>query len=252
MITTFSGAIIAVSVFAGAFVSGIFGMVGGQILLAVLLYFMSVPAAMTLFSAMMFVNGCWRGILWRKHIHWGITIKYLAGAVVAYGIMLMVAFVPSKPVVYLGIGMMPLIGDLLPKRFAPDISRGGMAYFAGFFILVLQLAVGAAGNVLDMFFQASPLNRHVIVATKAVTQLFSQAMRFIYFGALLDSVADIVPWWFFLGLMVISAAGTSAGGGVLNRITDSHFRKGTRYLIWALSLIYIARGLWLLVIGSTT
>jgi len=52
--------------------------------------------------------------------------------------------------------------------------------------------------------------------------------------------------------MVISAAGTSAGGGVLNKISDSTFRKGTRYLIWALSLIYIARGLWLLFTGSTT
>lgn len=252
MLTAISGSIIAATVFFGAFVSGIFGMVGGQILLAVLLYFMSVPAAMTLFSAMMFVNGLWRALLWRQHIHWPVTLRYLVGSIAGYGLMLLILFVPSKPVVYLGLGLMPLIGDILPKRWAPDITRKGMAYLGGFFIMVLQIAFGGAGNVLDMFFQASPLSRHVIVATKAMTQLFSQAMRFVYFGALLDSVMDVVPWWFFIGLMVISAAGTSAGGGVLNRISDSHFRKGTRYLIWALSLIYVSRGLWLLFNGSTT
>ncbi|MBM3607754.1 MAG: sulfite exporter TauE/SafE family protein [Alphaproteobacteria bacterium] len=203
MITVVSGAVISATVFIGAFVSGIFGMVGGQILLAVLLYYMSVPAAMTLFSAMMFVNGLWRALLWRKHIDWPITLKYLGGAVIGYGLMMLIAFVPSKPVVYLGIGLMPLLGDLLPKRFAPDITKKGMSYIAGFVIMALQIAVGAAGNLLDMFFQASPLNRHAIVATKAITQLFSQAMRFLYFGALLDSVTDIVPWWFFIGLIEV-------------------------------------------------
>lgn len=251
MITFLSGAIIAATTFIGAFVSGIFGMVGGQILLAVLLYYLPVAAAMTVFSGMMFVNGSWRALLWRKHIHWPITIRYVAGSAVAYGAMLLIAYVPSKPVIYLGIGLLPLIGDLLPKKFAPDITRRGMAAFCGFVIMALQITVGAAGNVLDMFFQASPLNRHVTVATKAVTQLFSQAMRFLYFGALLDSLGEVGPWWYFAALVIVSAAGTSAGGSVLNRMSDTNFRKGTRYLIWALSAIYVARGAWLLFTGQS-
>ena len=252
MITFLSGGIIAATTFVAAFVSGIFGMVGGQILLAVLLYYLPVATAMTVFSGVMFVNGSWRSLLWRQHIHWPVTIRYMAGAFVAYGVMLLIAYVPSKPVIYLGIGLLPLLGELVPKKFAPDITRRGMALFGGFLITALQISVGAAGNVLDMFFQASPLNRHVIVATKAITQLFSQAIRFAYFGALLDSLGNIAPWWFFAGLVLVSAAGTSAGGGVLNRMSDTNFRKGTRYLIWALSVAYVARGLWLLAIGSTT
>ena len=250
MITLFSGAIITAATFAGAFVSGVFGMVGGQILLAVLLYYLPVAPAMAMFSATMFVNGLWRSLLWRQHIHWPITFRYLAGAVLAYGMMLVIAFVPSKAMIYLGIGLLPLIGDLVPKSLAPDITRRGMAWFCGFVIMALQIAVGAAGNVLDMFFQASPLNRHVIVATKAVTQLFSQAMRFLYFGALADDLAGLGPWWFLATLVVMSAAGTSAGGALLNRLTDANFRKGTRYLIWALSAIYVARGSWLLWTGA--
>lgn len=249
MISSAVGAIIAVTVFASAFVSGIFGMVGGQILLAVLLYYLTVPAAMTVFSGMMFVNGLWRGILWHRHIHWPITLKYVAGSIAAYGMMMLIAFVPPKPMIYLGIGLIPFLGELVPKRHAPDISKRGMSYFAGFFIMSLQISVGAAGNVLDMFFQASPLGRHAIVATKAVTQLFAQAVRFFYFGALLNSYGDIAPWWFFIGLVIISAAGTSTGGWVLNFLSDTNFRKGTRYIILVLSAIYVARGLWLIFVG---
>ncbi len=252
MISFVSGAAIAAATFSSAFVSGIFGMVGGQILLAVLLYYLPVATAMTVFSGMMFVNGAWRGLLWRQHIHWPITVRYIIGSVAAVCVMLFISYVPSKPIVYLGIGLLPFIGDLVPRKFAPDISRPGMAWFGGFLIMALQLAVGAAGNVLDMFFQASPLNRHVIVATKAVTQLFAQVVRFLYFGAVAEDIYNVGPWWFFAGLVILSVAGTMSGGAVLNRISDTNFRKGTRYLIWLLSAIYVARGLWLLATGSTT
>lgn len=251
MLSFLSGAVIGAAAFLAAFVSGVFGMVGGQILLAVLLYYLPVAAAMTVFSGMMFVNGAWRAVLWRRHIDWSITIRYVAGSILAYAVMMLIAYVPSKPVIYLGIGLLPLLGDLLPRKLAPDVTRRGMAAFCGFIIMALQIAVGAAGNVLDMFFQASPLSRHVIVATKAITQLFSQAMRFVYFGALLDSLGEIGPWQYFAVLALVSAAGTSAGGLVLNRLSDSNFRKGTRYLIWALSVIYVGRGLWLLAMGDS-
>lgn len=222
-------------------------MVGGQILLAVLLFYMSVPAAMVIFSGMMFVNGCWRALFWRQHIHWPVTVRYIAGSIVGWFLMLSIAFVPSKPVVYLGIGLLPFIGDLLPKDMKLDITRKGMAYVCGFIVMVLQIGAGAGGNVLDMFFQHSPLSRHAIVATKAMTTLFAQVVRFSYFAALLGSFGELGPWWFFAGLVILSAAGTASGGGLLNWLSDSNFRKGTRYIIWFLSSIYIGRGVWLLV-----
>jgi uncharacterized membrane protein YfcA len=158
-------------------------------------------------------------------------------------------FVPPKPMIYLGLGLAPIIGDLLPKRFAPDITRRGVAALAGFIIMVLQIAVGAAGNLLDMFFQASDLDRKTIVATKAVTQLFSQVMRFVYFGALALEAGDHAPWWLFGVYVLLTFAGGSAAAGVLNRISDASFRKWTKSLIYALSIAYVARGSWLLWVG---
>jgi uncharacterized membrane protein YfcA len=244
--------VIGAAVFIGTFVSGIFGMVGGQIVLAVALYYMPVAAAMTMFSALMFTSGLWRGFMWRQHVDWAITIRYVAGSVVAYVLMLFIQYVPTKPIVYLGLGLTPLMADLVPKRFSPRIDRAGMPYFAGFLVMVLQILVGVGGNVLDAFFQKSALTRHTIVATKAVTQLFSQAGRFFYFGLAALDAGETAPWQLMIIYIGLTIAGGSAAGSILNRMSDAHFRRWTRVLIWILSLIYVARGLWLIAIGSTT
>ncbi len=249
MISIAAGFVIGAATFLGSFTSGIFGMVGGQIILGVLLYYLPVSAAMTVFSGLMFTSGAWRGFLWRKHIDWPLTIRYIAGSAAGYGLMMLVMFVPPKPMIYLGLGLAPILGDMVPKRFAPDITRRGMAALAGFIIMVLQIAVGAAANLLDMFFQASHLDRKTIVATKAVTQLFSQVMRFVYFGALALEAGDHAPIWVFAIYVMLTFAGGSAAAGVLNRISDASFRKWTRTLIYALSMAYVARGLWLIAVG---
>lgn len=250
MISLFAGFSIAAAAFSGAFLSGIFGMAGGQIVLAVLLYFMPVTLAMTMFSALMFTSGAWRAGLWRKHIDWPIAFRYIAGSVAGMALMLMILFVPSKPVVYLGLGLTPFIGDLLPKRWRPDVTKRGMALLCGFIAMILQIAVGGAGNVLDMFFVNSPMNRHSIVATKAFTLLFSQVMRFLYFGVAALEGGENLPVELFLICVLLTFAGGSAAVGLLNRLTDDSFRKWTKTLIYGMSIIYVARGLWLLWTGE--
>jgi uncharacterized membrane protein YfcA len=250
MMSLFASLCIAAATFTGAFLSGIFGMAGGQIVLAVLLYFMPVSAAMTMFSALMFTSGAWRAGLWRKHIDWGIAIRYIAGSMAGMAVMLFIMFVPSKPVVYLGLGLTPFIGDLLPKTWRPDITKRGMGLLCGFIAMILQIAVGGAGNVLDMFFQNSPLSRYAIVATKAFTLLFSQLMRFLYFGAAALEGGENLPLTLFAICVLLTFAGGSAAVGLLKRLTDDSFRKWTKWLIYGMSVIYVGRGLWLLWTGE--
>ena len=158
-----------------SFVSGIFGMAGGQILLASLLLFLPVASSLVVFAA---VQIC------------------------------------------------------------------------GAFVMTLQLTVGQGGNILDVFFQASPLDRKSVVATKAVTQLFSQVVRVFYFGAFAaDAVAEI-PIWAWACFMGTAIAGTSLAPLVLHRMTDANFRKYTKTIIIFFSALYVARGLWLLVYGE--
>ena len=249
MISIAAGVSIAIAAFVSAFVTGVFGMAGGQILLAVLLYYLPVSAAMTVFSGLMFTSGLWRAVLWRQHVNWGIALRVGCGLVVGYALMLLIAFVPSKPLIYLGLGLTPILGDLAPKRFAPDVSKPPLALFCGFLIMILQITVGAAGNVLDMFFQASPLGRHAIVATKAVVQLISQSMRFVYFGAIALAEGQNAPWQIFVLYALLTVAGGSASTRLLEAMSEKNFRLWTRRVILGLSALYVARGLWLLLIG---
>ena len=74
-----------------------------------------------------------------------------------------------------------------------DITRPGVPYLAGALIIVLQLLAGAAGHILDVFFQKSHLDRKTIVATKAVTQVMGHVYRIIYFGSFAAAFDDSIP-----------------------------------------------------------
>ena len=239
-------------VVATSFLSGIFGMAGGLVLLGVLLAVLDVAPAMVLFGTTQLASNGWRGVLWRGHVRWDIARSYAAGSLLAFAAMKLVAFLPGKALIYLGLGLMPFAVDLLPKKFAPDITRPFAPLICGALVMVLQLLAGAAGNVLDVFFQRSPLDRKAIVATKAVTQVLAHALRVAYFGSFASAFATPLPWWVYGGAVALAICGTSLAALVLHRMTDTGFRHWSRRLIIAVSLAYAARGAWMLATGSTT
>ena len=132
---------------------------------------------------------------------------------------------------------MPLAADLLPKRVSLDIARPGVAYAAGALMLLLQLFAGAAGHILDVFFQRSPLDRKRIVATKAVTQVSGHVYRVLYFGSFATTFVANIAWWEYLAAIGLSLAGTSLAAAVLTRMTDGDFR------IWSLINLKTSRTL---------
>ena len=195
MLTTPVLGLIGVTVLATSFLSGIFGMAGGLILLGVLLMFMDVAPAMVLFGVIQMSANGWRALLWRVHVRWGIVWRFVLGASAVFLAMRTVAFVPDKALLYLGLGIIPFAADALPKRYAPDISRPGGPYLCGAFIMLIQLLAGAAGHILDMFFHKSGLDRKAIVATKAVTQTVAHVFRVGYFGSIAHAFDFRLPWW---------------------------------------------------------
>ena len=156
-----------------SFLSGIFGMAGGMILLGVLLALLDVAPAMVLFGVTQLASNGWRAWLWRASIRWPIVGGYAVGSVAMFALMKLIAFLPDKAVIFLGLGLMPFVVDRLPRALQPDITRRFAPAICGAVIMVLQLLAGAAGNVLDVFFQQSPLDRKTIVATKAATQVLA-------------------------------------------------------------------------------
>ena len=238
-------AIIAVSILVTSFISGIFGMAGGIILLGVLLLYLDVVPAMVLFGAIQTAANGWRALLWLRYVEWGIVWRYLVGSTLMFLALRTVAILPSKATLYLCLGLMPFAAELLPKRLSLDITRPGLPYLCGAFIIVLQLLAGAAGHILDVFFQKSPLDRKTIVATKAVTQVAGHVYRIAYFGSFSLALDESIPSWTYAAAIALSLAGTSLAALVLVRMTDAAFRQWARRVTLAVSITFLARWLWL-------
>ena len=241
-------AIVAVAVLGSSFVSGVFGMAGGMILLGVLLVFMDVAPAMVLFGVIQMASNGWRTALWFRYVDWRIVWRFLVGSTLMFLLMRSVALLPSKATVYLTLGLLPFAADLLPKRVSLDITRPGVPYAAGALIIVLQLLAGAAGHILDVFFQRSQLDRKTIVATKAVTQVSGHIYRILYFGSFAAAFDENIPWWEYVAAIGLSLAGTSLAAVVLRRMTDDGFRMWSRRVTLSVAVAYITRGLWLTLI----
>ena len=236
--------VIAVTVVLSSFLSGVFGMAGGMLLLGVLLNYLEVASAMVLFSIVqLFANGL-RVLQWRRYVLWPIFVSYVLGAAMAFAVMWTIAFVPDKAVVYLALGAMPFVLEALPRSMRPNIEWRGVPFFTGVATTIIQILAGVGGLFLDIFFQKSMLDRKTTNATKAVTQTFSHILRALYFGSL-SGIGGLPVSAAGLGIL-LAIAGTSLAPMVIERMTDHGFRQWTRAIIFAISVIYLGRAAWLL------
>lgn len=243
-------AFVGLTVLGTSFLSGIFGMAGGLILLGVLLMFMDVAPAMVLFGIIQMGANGWRALLWRAHVQWQLVGRYLVGATGAFFVMRYVAFIPDKALLYIGLGLLPFLAELLPPRYFPDITRPSGPYVCGIVIMVLQLVAGAAGHILDMFFQRSGLDRRGIVATKAICQTTAHLFRVLYFSSFAGALDGHVPLWLMAIALTLAFTGTTLAARVLEGMTDADFRAWSRRIVHAVAATFLVRGLWLLLQGS--
>jgi uncharacterized protein len=239
-------ALIGLTIIGTSFLSGILGMAGGLILLGVLLLVLDLAPAMILFGATQAAANGWRAVLWFKHIQWAIVWRFLIGSTLMFLVLRWVSLLPNKAVVYIGLGLAPFLADLLPKSLTPDITRPGAPYLCGAIIMLTTLLAGVAGPMLDVFYQKSQLDRRAVVATKAITQTTGHLYRILYFGSFTASFDGGIPAAMFVGAIALAMFGTTLATGVLARMTDADFRTWSRRVITAISLVYGARGVWLL------
>src|SRR5262245_20555429 len=246
MLAPYALALIGLAVVVTSFISGMFGMAGGMLLLGLLLLFMDVAPAMLLFASIQLAANSWRAVLWRHHVAWSIVLRFLVGSTAMFLVMRTIAILPSKAAIYIGLGLIPFAAYALPRQLTPDITRPGAPYVCGAFIILLQLLAGAAGHILDIFFQKSPLDRRTIVGTKAVTQVTGHVYRIAYFGAFAVGFDGQIPIWGDAAAIALAVAGTSLAGLVLVRMTESGFRQWSRRITIGVALSYLTRGLWLI------
>jgi uncharacterized protein len=154
-----------------SFLSGIFGMAGGMILMGALLPLLPVPAAMVLHAISQMTASGWRVALWVHYVEWRIFARYVADLLAALAVFAAVRIVPDQAVVLIVLGIMPFIAVATPDRLAPRADRSAGAEIAGFVGTALQLISSVSGSVLDVFFVRTLMDRRSVVATKASCQV---------------------------------------------------------------------------------
>lgn len=238
--TLLSWIIIGISILAGSFLSGVFGMAGGMVVIGVLLVYLDVATAMILFSIVQLAANGWRASQWWSYVRWDIIWRYCLGGAVAFGGLRFVEFIPDKALVYLLLGLTPFAVEVLPAIWRPNIEWRGVPFFTGFFTTIIQFLSGVGGAFLDMFFQKSMLDRKTTLATKAVAQSASHILRFAYFVSLtgFGSHLELLP---VLAAIALAIGGTMLAPHVIERMTDHSFRQWTRFVILAISSIYLVR-----------
>lgn len=233
-------AILGGTIVTSSFISGVFGMAGGMVLLGVLLVYFDVATGMILFSIIQLAVNGWRALHWRRFVRWPIFWWYVVGGLAAFALMRWVAYVPDKAVVYIMLGLMPLMVEVLPRRIQPSIEWKHIPLVTGFFTTIVQFMAGVGGLFFDLFFQKSSLDRKTTNATKAITQTFSHILRVGYFGSLVGFGDLHIQVW---GPSILLAlVGAIAAPFVLERMTDDGFRRWTKVIVFTLAVVYLVRG----------
>src|SRR2546423_11233437 len=79
-----------------AFLSGIFGMAGGLILIGGLLFIFPLPTAMVLHAVTQMASNGWRALFWGRHIVWKSTLFYVAGCPVSVCLWAITPYVAAQ------------------------------------------------------------------------------------------------------------------------------------------------------------
>lgn len=244
-----SALIILTATLITAFISGIFGMAGGLILMGVLTAMLPVASAMILHGCIQLVSNGWRAWLLRGHIDWKVFARYLLGSVVAVILLFLVAWRPDKTMVYLMLGLIPLLVWIPKSMVDLDIQKPGQAEGAAVVVQSLNTLAGVSGPLLDLMFVRTGMTRQAIVGTKAVTQVLAHMVKIAFWSAPLlaaSGISAMPPVWLLALAIPLSMTGTWLGGLVLERMDDINFKRWMRWLVTLIGVVYLSRAAGLL------
>ncbi len=236
-------ALILSTVLLTSILSGILGMAGGMILMAVLVSTLSVGSAMMLHGAVQGMANGSRAWFLRQHIQWRIIPAYGLGATLTVAAFTALALVPDANLILIIVGVLPFLARVVPHLNGLDVTHPPTAVACGVVVTGAQLFAGASGPLLDVFYLNSTLNRFQIIASKAFTQALGHLLKLFYYGLIITVTDGVAPWLYGLAI-ALAVLGTRVGTLALGRFTDSSFRQVSGMVILAIAAVCFAKGAW--------
>ncbi len=238
--------LLAVMAMAGAtsLISGVFGMAGGMILMGFLpLYFLPAQAILLHGIIQGFANAH-RSFTLRGAIDWRGMRYYALGSFLAFVILRQVQFVPDRSLLYLFLAVIAFAGAFNCFPAALSFQRNRGAFISGIAVSGVQLVVGVAGPLLDLFFRDRSAPKENVIATKSMTQVLSHALKVALMVEILRNQERVLifQWWEIALILAVSAVGTSIGRIFLGRMSQANFYRWTSWILAGLGVIYFQKG----------
>lgn len=242
-------AILVVSVFLTATLSGVYGMVGGMMLLWVLLLLMPVSAAIAIQGVLQLVANASRAWIARAHIDWKIIGMSMIGLVVALGVLAAVRYTPNLAVVSICVGLLPITIWVPIRWISLDAAKPPQALVCGCLSGILNVGIGVAGPIVDIFFARTQMDRRTVIATKATMIGVSHVAKIVFYSTALGEITQSDALAIMLAVP-FSVLGSMAGHQILVRLTNESFRTGTRWLVTGVGAFFFLQGVYLLTTGG--
>ncbi len=227
--------ILILAVLAGSTLSGVVGMGGGVLLVAVMASLLDPTLVVPLHGLIQLVSNSTRSWALLRKVDWKIFLLYTPTLLLGVGLGAGFHTGSGLP------GYRPLVGGfvlafLLWDRFRPARLALPRWVFlpAGLLGGVITMLVGASGPYLAAFFLRDDLDREEIVATKAAIQSVGHLAKipaFLVVGFDYRGHLGIV-----LPLMICAVLGTILGTQLLKRMPERIFRAVFRILLAVLAL----------------
>lgn len=221
--------------------SGIFGMAGGMILMAGLLFFYSPPEAIFIHGILQFFANFQRYYQLKAYADIKVLFYYLVGSLLSFLLLRHLDFVPSEKAIYIFMAVSAFIGAF---RFKVPFSLKNktVAGFAGMLVSALQIA-GISGAILDVLCQDKRLSRYEVVALKSAAISVSHFLKVIFMYLLLGSgmlQESFTSAEIFIYLVAV-VSGTFLGKKILDRLSDQNFFKYTSLILLTIAVYYFYR-----------
>ncbi len=238
MDTTFTA--LTITAFLTATLSGVLGMGGGILLLAVMAGYFPPAVAIPFHGAVQLASNVTRAAISWRDIAWHILGPMVAGSILGALVGSQIAITLPEASYQFLMGAFILVFTWLPKfKSAPRIW--GKFFWVGGVSTALSFIVGATGPLVAPFFLKEDLTKESIVATKAGGQATTHLLKvgvFSVFGFQLQQ-----HWPLFLSMTAAVLLGTILGKALLNRLPERAFLLLFRALITILAGRMLIRSL---------
>lgn len=218
--------------------SGVLGMGGGILLLAVMSQYFPQQILIPLHGFLQFASNISRAGLNGRDIDWRITAQFACGALLGALLGSRVQITIPQPIYQIALGIFILAATFLP-RIQIQRNVGGKWVIVGGVATFIGLFFGATGPLIAPFYLNENLRKHRLVATKAACQVSLHLGKLAVYFALGFSLG---PYWHLaVPMLLMVILGSYCGKWILDRVSDQHFLLLFKILIVILSarLIYL-------------